>query len=111
MARKKKEEVVATSKKANIHDFDVLIEPLITEKTMNEAQTNKVVFKVNKDANKIEIRNAIERIYGVEVKSVRTVNVLSKSISRGSRYKGRVPGFKKAIITLKGDATINLFQE
>lgn len=111
MPRKKKEEVVVASKKASVHDFDVLIQPLITEKTMNEGQSNKVVFKVRKDANKVEIRNAVERIYNVEVKSVRTVNVLAKYLSRGSRYKGTVPGFKKAIITLKGDATINLFAE
>lgn len=111
MKKKVNTEVKNTSK-ATIHDFDIIIEPIITEKTMAQSQMqNKFVFKVTKDANKTEIKNAVERVFNVHVKSVQTVNVMAKSLSRGSRYKGHVPSFKKAIVTLNEGETINLFQE
>lgn len=113
MARKKKEVVseVKTTK-GTIADFDLIIEPIITEKTMTFAQEgNKYAFKVSKDANKIAIRNAISRIYGVHVEKVTTINVAAKKLSRGSRYHGTVPGYKKAIVTLKEGEAINLFSE
>ena len=108
----KKEEKVVVSSKTTIHDFDCIIEPIITEKTMSQSsENNKFAFKVKKDANKIEIRNAISRIYNVHVEKVSVINVLAKKISRGSRYKGHLPGYKKAIVTLKEGETINLFAE
>lgn len=109
---KKKEVAVVVEKKATISDFDVIIEPLITEKSMTASQeTNKFTFVVRKDANKTQIKNAIHRIYGVNVKSVNLVNVPAKATSRGSRYKGKISGFKKAIVTVKAGETINLFAE
>ena len=115
MAKKKevKTEVVAkSSAKTTISDFDCIIEPIITEKTMTQSQeSNKFAFKVNKDSNKVQIKNAIERIFNVKVESIRVINVMAKKISRGSRYKGTVSGYKKAIVTLKKDETINLFSE
>ena len=116
MPRKKKEAVetvaVETKRTATIADFDVIIEPLITEKSMTANQeSNKYTFVVKKDANKTQIKNAIHRIYGVNVKQVNIVNVPAKVVTRGSRYKGTIGAFKKAIVTVKEGETINLFAE
>lgn len=112
MARKKKEAVVENTRKALLHDFEIIKEPLITEKSMALSQNeNKFTFKVDRRANKTEIRTAIERIYGVHVIGISTVNKNAKSASRGSRYRGTIPGFKKAVVTLKEGETINLFAE
>ncbi len=101
-----------TSAKTTVSDLDCIIEPIITEKTMTQSQeSNKFAFKVKKDSNKIQIKNAIERIFNVKVESIRISNVMAKKVSRGSRYKGTVSGYKKAIVTLKEGETINLFAE
>lgn len=98
--------------KATIHDFDCIIEPLITEKTMKATQDeNKITFIVKKGANKTQIRNAIEKIYNVHVVGISTVNVVAKATTRGSRYKGTISGFKKAIVTIRNGESINLFAE
>ena len=118
MARKKqvveeatKVEEVKTNK-PTIADFDVIIEPVITEKSMTASENQgKFTFKVRKGAGKTQIRKAIEKIYGVHVTGISTVNVHSKNASRGSRYKGTISGYKKAIVTLKDGETINLFAE
>lgn len=112
----KKKEVATTpevkTNKATISDFEVIIEPLITEKsTTATSENNKFTFIVKKGANKVQIRNAIKRIYGVTVTEVNTVNVPSKTTTRGSRYKGTISGFKKAIVTIKEGETINIFAE
>ena len=113
MARKKQE--VATevkAKKATISDFDVIIEPLITEKSMSASQEhNKFTFVVKSTANKTQIKNAIHKIYNVNVTAVNLVNVPAKVTTRGSRYKGTISGFKKAIVTVKDGETINLFAD
>jgi Ribosomal protein L23 len=87
-----KVEKVAPAKsgvKPTLKDYQVVLEPIITEKSMSASQTeNKATFKVLKSANKLEIKNAIQRIYGVKVVSIKTVNVLAKATSRGSRYHG-----------------------
>ncbi len=112
MARKKKVDEVVTGSKATINDFDIIIEPLITEKTMSLSQEkNKATFIVKKGSNKIAIKKAIEHIYGVHVTGIQTVNVHSKAISRGSRYKGKLASYKKAIITIKDGEAIDLFKE
>ena len=113
MARKKQEVVAEVKeKKATISDFDVIIEPLITEKSTTESQErNKFTFIVKKEANATQVKNAIHRIYNVNVTGVNLVNVPAKASSRGSRYKGTLSGFKKAIVTVKNGETINLFAE
>lgn len=112
MAKKKEEKAVVTNKKQpTIHDFDVIIAPLITEKTMDQNQNGTYSFKVKKDANKLEIKNAISKIFNVTVISVKTQNYDAKKLSRGSRYKGTKPSFKKAVVTLKEGEVINLFAE
>ncbi len=113
MARKKQEVAAEVkAKKATISDFDVIIEPLITEKSMSASQEhNKFTFVVKSTANKTQIKNAIHKIYNVNVTAVNLVNVPAKVTTRGSRYKGTISGFKKAIVTVKDGETINLFAD
>jgi len=83
----------------NLHD--ILICPIFTEKgsTMKETD-NKVLFKVAKDANKIEIKRAVEELFKVRVERVTTINCKGKK-KRLGRFEGRRPDWKKAIVTLK----------
>lgn len=115
MAKKKEVASVTpevTKNKATINDFEVILEPVITEKSTTENQeNNKYTFVVKKGTNKVQIRNAIKRIYGVTVTNVNTVNVPAKVTTRGSRYKGTISGYKKAIVTIKEGETINLYAE
>ncbi len=91
----------------------ILIRPVITEKAdaLSESQ-GQYTFVVNKDANKVEIKKAIHSIYNVEVASVNTIVVPSKAKSRNTKrgvVKGRVSGYKKAVVTLAEGETINIF--
>ncbi len=102
----------ATSKKASVHDFDLIIEPVITEKTMSLMQEqNKVTLRVKGNANRTEVKKAFEAVFGVKAVDVNIVNVHSKSTTRGGRYKGSISGFKKAIVTLKEGEALDLFKE
>ena len=86
--------------------YDVIIAPMITEKMGVLAEkANVVAFKVAKDANKIEIRQAIEEIWKVDVKDVRTANFQGK-LKRMGRYAGRRSDWKKAYVTLAEGQTI-----
>ncbi|MEY3051715.1 MAG: hypothetical protein RLY31_1500 [Bacteroidota bacterium] len=91
----------------------ILIRPVITEKADALSETQgQYTFVVNKDANKVEIKKAIHSIYNVEVASVNTIVVPSKSKSRNTKrgvVKGRVSGYKKAVVTLAEGETINIF--
>ncbi len=116
MAKEKKEtvatEVKKTFKSANNHDYEVILEPVITEKSMALLQNeNKVTVKVSKKANKISIKDSFQRLYQVSVDDVKVVNVLAKSTTRGGRYQGTIPGYKKAIITIHEGEAIDLFKE
>ena len=98
--------------KATVHDFDVIIEPVITEKTMSLMQEqNKVTLKVNGKANRADVRKAFEKIFGVKVTNVNIINVLPTETTRGGRYKGTISGFKKAIVTVAEGQAIDLFKE
>lgn len=112
-AAKKEEKVEAKKFAAPIeHDFDVIIEPLITEKTMALMQNaNKVTVKVAKWANKIEIKDAFERIFQVKVTDIKVANQIGKTTTRGGRYRGTISGFKKAIVTLADGEALDLFRE
>lgn len=80
--------------------FDVITRPLFTEKgTMLKESQNKVLVEVHTDANKIEIKKAIEELFSVKVKSVTTVNVHGKK-KRMGRFEGKRPDRKKALVTL-----------
>jgi large subunit ribosomal protein L23 len=84
---------------------------LITEKgTVLREVRNQYMFEVQKDANKIEIKQAIEKIFNVKVASVRTQQHMGK-VRRQGRWAGRRSDWKKAIVTLKPDQKIDLFEQ
>jgi large subunit ribosomal protein L23 len=86
----------------------LLIAPVITEKgTVLQEKNNQYLFRVRSRANKIQVREAVERIFKVHVIGVRTVTVHGK-MRRIGRAQGRKPSWKKAIVTLKEGETIDL---
>ena len=112
MARKKKTEEAKRFPKATMKDFEVILEPIITEKSMSMMQNeNKVTIKVLKSANKVEIKLAFERVFQVKVTDVKVINVRAKELTRGTRYKGTLAGYKKAVVTIAEGEAIDLFKE
>jgi large subunit ribosomal protein L23 len=88
----------------------IIRRPLITEKsTRQKEESRQYIFEVQRDANKIEIQSAVERLFKVTVLQVRTSNVLGKVKRLGRRY-GKRPDWKKAIITLKEGDRIDFFE-
>lgn len=88
-----------------------IVRALITEKgTRLREKGNKYVFQVATDANKIEIRQAIQQIFSVHVLDVRTMNVAGKE-KRMGRYAGHRPDWKKAVVTLRDGEAIELFEQ
>ena len=83
--------------------YDIIKRPVITEKSMESVGDKKYVFEVALDANKVEIRKAIEEIFGVKVDSVNTLRTMGK-MKRQGRTQGRTPEIKKAYVTLKKDS-------
>ena len=92
-----------------MNKFDLLIRPIITEKTTLLMQENKYTFQVPLNANKVEIRKAVESIFNVKVEKVATIRVLGKT-KRMGRTMGKRSDYKKAIVTLKAGETIELFE-
>ncbi|SHG74240.1 LSU ribosomal protein L23P [Thermosyntropha lipolytica DSM 11003] len=88
---------------------DIIIKPVVTEKSMELLADNKYTFIVDKKANKTEIKNAVEKIFNVRVEKVRTMNVKGKT-KRMGRFEGKTPDRKKAIVTLKPGHKIRLFE-
>jgi large subunit ribosomal protein L23 len=113
MAKKKVEEAkVVTASAASLNDFDVIINPIITEKSMKLLQDeNKVTLKVKTNANKIQIKSAFEKLFKVEATQVQICNTADKSTTRGGRYAGILPGYKKAIVTVKDGEAIDLYKD
>ncbi len=89
------------------HYSDIIIAPVITEKSMANRQNNVYTFKVAKDATKTDIKKAIEEAFKVSVKSVNTLNTKSKR-RRVGRYSGRTKTYKKAIVTLESGSSIEI---
>ena len=90
-------------------NYDVIIRPLITEQGMHFANTRGAYpFEVNRKANKVQIKNAVENIYSVKVEKVRTANRKGKLRHRG-RNTGQTSNWKKAVVFLKPDYHIDLF--
>ena len=90
--------------------YGVIRAPLITEKgTMVSERSNQVVFKVDRRANKVEIRRAVETMFKVKVVEVRTINVLGKT-RRVGRAMGRRSDWKKAYVTLAQGQRIDFFE-
>ena len=90
-----------------IHLYDKILSPLVTEKSTNLSEQNKIVFKVSSKANKKNIKKNIEKIFKVNVTKVNIINKQNRiKLTRGRKVK--VSGFKKAIITLKKGQSIDL---
>ncbi|NPV91741.1 MAG: 50S ribosomal protein L23 [Firmicutes bacterium] len=88
---------------------EVLIKPVVTEKSTNLLADNKYTFIVDRSANKIEIRHAVEQMFKVHVTEVRTMLVKGKYKRRG-RYEGYTSTKKKAIVTLRPGERIAIFE-
>jgi large subunit ribosomal protein L23 len=87
---------------------DIILAPVVTEKTAGiTADGNKAVFKVAKDANKVQIKQAVEEAFNVKVSNVNTINVRPKK-KRVGRYTGATKAYKKAIITLAEGSKLDL---
>ena len=82
---------------------DIILKPVLTEKGYDGIADKKYTFIVKKSANKIEIRNAVEKLFGVKVAEVNTLNCKGK-LKRMGRNEGYTPDHKKAIVTLKEDS-------
>ena len=90
-----------------VHLFDKILAPLVTEKSTNLSEQNKIVFKVPSKANKINLKSSIEKIFKVNVIKINIINKQNRTkLTRGKKIK--VSGFKKAIITLKKGQSIDL---
>ena len=91
--------------------YDIIIRPVITEQSMEDLDIKKYVFEVAKDANKLEIKKAVEEIFGVTVIKVTTTNVRGKEKRTGSYPKGYTKSWKKAVVKLSAESkTIELFE-
>ena len=91
--------------------YDIIIRPIITERSMAAVAEKKYVFEVAKNAGKIEIKKAVEEIFGVKVASVNTMNVLGKAKRLGAGRPGKTRGWKKAYVQLTADSkTIEFFE-
>jgi large subunit ribosomal protein L23 len=83
--------------------YDIILKPVITEGSMDATQSKKYTFKVAVNANKTQIKEAVEEIFDVDVKKVNVMNVNGKK-KRMGRYEGTTSAYKKAIVTLTDDS-------
>ena len=88
--------------------YDILRRPMITEKTMALVEAGKYTFECNPKANKIEIKNAVEKMFNVKVVSVNTINYDGKT-KRLGKYVGKTNAFKKAIVEIEKGQSIEIF--
>ena len=93
----------------SLHPAQVLIAPVVSEKSYSQIVENRYTFKVHKDAHKTQVRQAVEQLFGVKVTAVNIVQVPSKPKMRNYR-KGRRPGWKKAIVQLREGDSIEIFE-
>ena len=90
-----------------IHLYDKILSPVVTEKTTNLSEQNKIVFKVPGNSNKKNLKKSIEKIFKVNVTKINIINKKSRNkLTRGRKI--RVVGYKKAIVTLKKGQNIDL---
>lgn len=104
LGRKKKE---AASTAARGYHYDVIVSPIVSEKSHRLSDQNKVLFNVRLEANKQDIKSAVEALFSVKVKSVNTLVRLGKQ-KRFKNTEGKLSDTKKAIITLAEGQTINM---
>lgn len=89
--------------------YNIIIEPLMTEKASADMALNKYTFKVNEKSNRVEIKKSIEEIFNVKVEKVNLINCSGKK-RRFGRVEGRTKNWKKAIVTLKSGEKIEKLQ-
>ncbi|MEQ8424284.1 MAG: 50S ribosomal protein L23 [Cyclobacteriaceae bacterium] len=92
--------------------MSILLKPLVTEKISALNEKGKYGFVVDGNANKVEIKNAVEKMYGVNVEKVNTINVMGKFKSRYTKagvLSGRAPSYKKAIVTVAEGEVIDFY--
>ena len=93
-----------------MNKYDIIISPILTEKSYDGIADKKYTFKVAQEATKTQIKVAVEDIFGVKVARVNTVNVDGKK-KRMGKYEGTTTGYKKAVVTLTADSkTIEFFE-
>ena len=91
--------------------YDIIIRPIITEQSMESVSEKKYVFEVAPDAGKVEIKNAVEKIFGVKVAKVNTINYDGKAKRMGAGRPGTRKSWKKAYVQLTQDSkTIEMFE-
>ena len=90
--------------------YDVILKPVITETSMDDAQNKKYTFKVAVDANKTQVKLAVEEIFGVEVEKVNIMNCRPKT-KRMGRYVGKTNAVRKAIVKLPAGQEIKIFED
>ncbi len=88
---------------------DILLRPVVTEQSTDRMEQNQYTFVVRKDANKVQIKQAVEEIFKVHVVSVNTMRQIGK-LKRMGRFEGRRPERKKAIVTLQPGDRIEIFE-
>lgn len=93
----------------SLHPAEILIKPIVSEKSYEQIQQNRYTFKVHKDAHKTQVRQAVEELFDVKVTRVNIVKVQPKPKRRGM-IRGIRPGWKKAIVELKAGDTIEIFE-
>ena len=91
------------------NSYEVLIRPIITEKNVKLAETRKYVFEVAQDANKIDVKNAVEEAFKVKVVDVNIVSVRKKPCKVG-KYEGLKPAVRKAIVTLSDKDKLDIYE-
>jgi large subunit ribosomal protein L23 len=93
----------------SLHPNEVLLAPVVSEKSYSLITDGKYTFKVHQDAHKTQIRQAVEQLFDVKVERVNIVKVQSKPKRRGLS-RGRRPGWKKAVVQLREGQTIDIFE-
>ena len=89
--------------------YDILVRPLITEKTMKLVEEGKYTFEVKQGSNKVEVKKAVEELFKVEVTAVNMMNTLRKK-RRVGKYEGLRPAVQKAIVTLAKGQKLDVFE-
>jgi large subunit ribosomal protein L23 len=93
----------------SLHPNEVLLAPVVSEKSYSHIPERKYTFRVHKDAHKTQVRQAVEELFGVNVQRVNIIKVQPKPKRRGM-IKGTKPGWKKAIVQLREGETIEIFE-
>ena len=93
----------------SLHPAQILLRPVVSEKSYHQITENRYTFRVHPDAHKTQVRQAVEELFGVKVQAVNMLKVQAKPKRRGM-IRGEKPGWKKAIVQLRQGETIEIFE-